>query len=132
MGMAWRGLLVVGLLWLGGCASLGLDDVEVGFSPLTVAEIQAMHEAGMPEAELIERIQASGTIYRLNSRQVEQLRDEAGLPVPVVLAMEETFENAVAENPGLAEWDRYWFRDDGYWYGTCPLAGAGILNLSCG
>lgn len=120
----WRGLLLGGVLLLGGCAS-------VGFRPLTVAEVQSMHEGGMSEVEIIEQIQTSGTVYRLNSRQVEQLQDEAELPDPVVDAMEQTFADAVANNPELAEWDRYWFREDGYWYGTCPLAGAGVLNIAC-
>ena len=120
----WRGLLLGGMLLLGGCAS-------VGFNPLTVAEIEAMHEGGTSEVEIIERIQTSGTIYRLNSRQVEQLQNEAELPGPVIAAMEQTFADAVANNPELAEWDRYWFREDGYWYGTCPLADAGVLNIAC-
>lgn len=125
MQMGWSSVLVVGIaVLMGACAS-------VGFRPLTVAEVSAMNQNGMSEVEIIEQIQTSGTIYRLSSRQAEQLLEEGELPGPVVAAMDQTFADAVANDPTLADWDRYWFRDDGYWYGVCPLAGAGTLSLAC-
>lgn len=118
------GTLVL-LLLLVACAS-------VGFQPLTVEQVISLHEGGASEVELIERIQTSGTIYRLSARQAETLRSDTGLPESVVSAMEQTFADAVANDPTLNDWDRYWFRDDGYWYGDCPLARAGVLSLGCG
>jgi len=112
-------------LLLAACAS-------VGFQPLSVEQVVSLHQEGASEVELIERIQTSGTIYRLSGRQGETLRTEMELPESVVSAMEQTFADAVANDPSLNDWDRYWFRDDGYWYGDCPLAQAGVLSLSCG
>jgi hypothetical protein len=84
--------------------------------PITLPQILQMSEAGIPAAEIIERLRISGTVYRLEASRLARLRDE-GVPDEVIDYMQQTYLDAVRRDQRLQEM-RYWTPGGpGYWYG---------------
>jgi hypothetical protein len=97
------------VLLLSGCAS-------VQRQPVTVPQIVQMSENDVPSKDIIQKIRASGTVYRLKASQLVQLRKE-GVSDPVLNYMQETYLNSVRKNQALADWDNWTMENDGFWYG---------------
>jgi hypothetical protein len=94
----------------GGCARQPAPE------PLTLPQILQMSEAGVPAEEIIERMRASSTVYRLEASRLARLRDE-GVPDEVIDYMQQTYLDAVRRDQRLQDM-RYWTPGGpGYWYG---------------
>lgn len=76
-------LLIVFIALLGGCASAPRP------VPLTSAEIVQMSQRKMTDDIIIERIRASGAVYRLSAAELVKLHDQ-GVSDPVLNAMQNT------------------------------------------
>jgi hypothetical protein len=102
-------------------APRGKVDATTGSAPavLTVPELQRMAEQGTPLGVIMGKIDASGTVYRLDTQQSQDLR-AAGMPASLVSYVEQTYDRAVQKNPELAKSDERWTKVDGYWYGGLP------------
>ncbi len=115
--MKTRPLAVVVLLTslLTGCSTLGVKPAP---PPVRVPQIVQMSREGMPAQEIIQKMRASGTAYRLTAAQLVQLHKE-GVPDAVLNYMQETYLQAVRHDQRLEDWNR-WSFDDGWWYGPWP------------
>jgi hypothetical protein len=109
-------LLFAGLLLLAGCATLLVERPP----PVRVSQIVEMSRAGVPAHEIIEKIRASGTVYRLKASQLAELR-EKGVPDAVIDYMQQTYLHAVRRDQRFEDWNRWSLYDDGYWYGGYPF-----------
>ncbi len=107
-------VVVAATLVLGGCASLGGGRPQ----PVTAGQVVAMSRAGEPVATIVERMRASGTVYRLSASQLASLHDQ-GVPDAVLDFMQGTYLTAVRQHQELEDWDQ-WTGVDGYWYGGLP------------
>ena len=100
--------------WCSGCATWRRPPPQ----PVTVPEIVEMSKAGVPAGDIIAKIQASGTIYRLKASQLSQLEKD-GVPAAVIDHMQQTYLDAVRRDGQYEEW-RYWTLNHDYWYGGAP------------
>jgi hypothetical protein len=108
-------LTLASLLLLPACASLANRP-----PPVTVSEVVDMSHHGVPPQQIIDRMQESGTVYRLSATQLAQLKDK-GVPDSVLNYMQETYLTSVRRRQELAD-ERFWtFGPDGYWYGGYAL-----------
>jgi hypothetical protein len=87
---------------------------------LTVPELQRMAEQGTPLGVVRGEIDRSGTVYRLTTKQAQDLR-AAGMPAALISYIQQTYDNAVRKHPELATSDKHWTNIDGFWYGGLPL-----------
>lgn len=86
-------------------------------TPLTQADIISMVKAGVGDEEIIKRIDATGTVFRLGSDDVVMLRKE-GVSDRLVNYMLDTYTRAVAyEERRRAESDYRFRYGVGYYYG---------------
>lgn len=83
--------LLASALLMAGCAS----NKPPPPPPLTQADIISMVKAGVPDEEIINRIDATRTVFRLGSSDVVMLRNE-GVSDRVVNYMLDTYTRAVA------------------------------------
>lgn len=88
-------LLAAGLGLAGGCASLN----EPRPPPVTVSEIREMAKAGVPARDIIQKIQASGTVYRMQASELAELRAQ-GVPDDVINYMQQTYLESVRRDQG--------------------------------
>jgi hypothetical protein len=116
-------LLLAAALALGACAARREAPPaavpEARPEVLTVPALQDMVEQGEPVNVLYARIQGSGTVYRLTTKQAKDLRAD-GMPASLLSLMELTYQHAVQKNPALASSNEHWHEIDGYWYGGLP------------
>lgn len=112
-------LALLPALFAGGCASLG------GEKParVSVPEIVALAQEGVPPDAIIAKMRASGTVYRLSANQLADLRDK-GVPGPVIDAMQQSYLDAVRRDQRYQNWNR-WNFDGGWWYGGWPYGWPG-------
>ena len=87
---------------------------------VTVPKITSMVEMGTPPEIILGQIQRSGTVYRLTTRQLQDLR-ASGMPAALKSYLELTYTHATQKNPALATSDAEWHQIDGYWYGGTPF-----------
>lgn len=87
--------------------------------PVTVSQVIDMSKASMPSDEIIAKIRASGTIYRLDASQLADLRDQ-GVPNPVIDYMRQTYLNAIRRDQALEDQSRWTLEADQYGYGGLP------------
>jgi hypothetical protein len=87
-------------------------------SPVSVAQIVEMSQDKITAYEIIKRIYQSGTVYRPNTAQVAELRDQ-GVADPVINYMQRTYLEAVRRHKELKDW-RHWTEVNGWWYGGRP------------
>jgi hypothetical protein len=119
--MADRGVIVnlsvlVSLIFYVGCAAMSGNPVGPPPDPVTVQEIVEMHEAGLPSEIIINKIQQSHTVYRLQASQLVQLK-EMGVSDEVINYMQQTYIDAVRQNQAYEDWSNFTLADDGFWYG---------------
>lgn len=107
-------LVGITLLALAGCAT------GPKLQPVTVPEVVRMSQAGTLADQIIERMRASGTTYRLEASQLADLEEE-GVPASVIDYMQNTYLDAVRRDQQYEDWDLWVMDRDGYWYGGCPF-----------
>ncbi len=101
---------------VGGCRTRDARRTEA----VTVPEIVRMSQEGVPPDQIIERIDRSGTAYRLSASQLADLGDR-GVPEEVLDHMQETYLQAVRQERSFEDM-RYWTPlRDGYLYGGYPF-----------
>ena len=100
------------VLVLGGCASVP------PLPPVTVADVVQMSAAGDPPDKIIARMQAAGTVYRIQASQLAKLHQQ-GVADPVLDYMQKTYIEAVRRDQRMQDWNRWWRGPDGFFYGGC-------------
>jgi len=96
-----------------GCRS---RSSAAAFHPLSIEEILALHEEGLTDAEIVQRIDESETVYPLSSEDVVRLR-QTGLSPAVVDHMLNTRVEAAAASARRQERLRWLHPDPWFWYG---------------
>ena len=87
------------LLALAACATVPPP------APIAPAEIVAMAKSGMPAADILQKLQASRTVYALPASELARLRDQ-GVPDAVIDYMQATqIEAARREEYRRGMWD---------------------------
>ena len=110
------GLVVVAaVVCLAGCVMVS----DPPPAPVTVPQVVELSKAGVPADEVIRKMQASGTVYRLQASQFTQLQTD-GVPGAVIDYMQQTYLDAVARDASYNEWS-HWRMSDDYWYGGVPF-----------
>jgi hypothetical protein len=84
--------------------------------PVTVPQIILMSKEGVPPGEIIDKIQYSGTVYRLQASQLAQLKEQ-GVSDDVINYMQQTYINAIRSDQSREDWDNWTLAGDGFWYG---------------
>ncbi len=114
------GLVVCGILaglLFAGCAT---NNQKPPPPPVTVAEIAQMSGSGVPMFDIIAKIRASGTVYRMKASELAKLKQQ-GVGDDVIDYMQETYLHAIERDTQLRD-SNYWTRwDDGYLYGGMPF-----------
>lgn len=97
-------------LFLVSCASVrSSNDAKV-----TVPEIIEMTKAGVSDDEIVNKIQQSGTVYKLDGNQYANLR-QIGVSDSVINSMQETYTDAVERREDRDEdWESWNLDDAGY------------------
>lgn len=108
--------IVLSLIFYIGCAAVSGNPVGPPPDPVTVKVIVEMHEAGIPPDIIINKIQQSHTVYRLQASQLVQLK-EMGVSDEVINYMQQTYIDAVRQNQASEDWSNFTLADDGFWYG---------------
>jgi hypothetical protein len=98
---------------LAGCAALRPPPAR---APVTVNEIVRMSNTRVPPSEIVARMRASGTVYRLSGSQLARLHDE-GVPDPVLDRMQRTYLIVTRRDQFVADQGRWSLAPDGYWHG---------------
>ena len=113
--LALLGLVTAAFFAMAGCASYSTYR-RVVLQPVTVDQIVTMSKAGLAPEEIVRKMRAARTVYRLTAAQLAQLRTE-GVADKVINYMQHTYLAAVRRSSRLEDW-RYWrHRGDSYWYG---------------
>ncbi len=102
------------VLCLSGCAAVYRPQPK----PVTVPQIIAMVKKGISADDIIAKMKASRTVYRLKASQLAKLKEE-GIPDKVLNYMQWTYLDAVRRDTRYQDW-RYWTMDDDFWYGGPP------------
>jgi hypothetical protein len=114
--------VIFSLIFYIGCATLSGNPVGPPPNPVTVKEIVEMTKAGIPPETIINTIQQSQTVYRLQASQLVQLK-EMGVSDEVINYMQQTYIDAVRQNQSYEDWSNFTLADDGFWYGGPILGG---------
>lgn len=117
--------IIVSLIFYIGCATLSGNPVGPPPNPVSVKEIVEMTKAGIPPETIINTIQQSQTVYRLQASQLVQLK-EMGVSDEVINYMQQTYIDAVRQNQAYDDWSNFSLADDGFWYGG-PIPGGPFL-----
>ena len=98
------------LLLLGGCASVSSNSP----TKVTVSQIIEMTKAGASDQEIINEIQQSKTVYKLDGNQYARLR-QIGVSDNVVNYMQETYTDEIQKRQDRDEdWESWDIEDAGY------------------
>jgi hypothetical protein len=108
-------LATAGVFTLASCASSSMYRPVIP-QPVTVGQIVKMSKEGMAPAEIVGRMRASRTVYRLSASELAKLRDE-GVADQVIDYMQHTYLAAVRRSARFEDW-HYWHHwGDDFWYG---------------
>jgi hypothetical protein len=98
------------ILFLGSCASVTGN----GISKVTVPEIIEMTKSGASDQEIINEIQQSKTVYKLDGNAYARLR-QTGVSDNVINYMQETYTNELQNRQDRDEdWEMWNIEDSGY------------------
>jgi len=92
-----------------GCATRPLPPA------LTQADVISMVKAGMSDEDIMRRVDASGTVFRLSSDDIVMLRRE-GVSDRLVTFMMDTYTRAALQYQERQDYYRYGFHHR-YWWG---------------
>lgn len=110
-------IIIVGLALAGfGCATAPRQ------SPLTVSQVVAMSQAGVPADQIIERMRESGAYYPLSASDLARLRGE-GVPDAVINYMQRTYVAEARRRQEYEDWTWYPDTAEEYLYGGPPPYG---------
>jgi hypothetical protein len=120
-------LKTLGMLIAAGAIAAGLSCFCAGCmtctpprpKPVTVAQIVDMSKSGVLPDQIISKIRASGTVYRLKASQLIEL-SQKGVSDAVIDYMQETYLDAIKRDAAYKSW-RYWAMYGDYWYGGAPF-----------
>ena len=111
MKLAWQ--LVLLLFFAGGCATTAPE-------PLTPHALIAMTQAGLSDAEIIDRLAATRTLLQLSATEVVQLR-QAGVSEKVLADIHATYIRfTTAEQRRADVEEEEWQQRCGPWYRRPP------------
>jgi len=112
--LLWIPWLVMGSLGLAlaGCQTLGKDRKA---QTLGLDEIVRLHQNGVSDEDIIEKIQATGSNYRLNSDQVVRLREQGLSPELVDYLMQTAIDDAIRQG---RQFERLRSPAFPWWYGS--------------
>ena len=111
MKRAWQLTLV--LFLAGGCATTTPE-------PLTPHSLVAMTQAGLSDAEIIDRLAATRTVLQLNATEVVRLR-QAGVSEQVLTAIRATYIRFTTVEQRRADVEEEeWQQRFGSWYRRPP------------
>lgn len=85
-------------------------------SPITVPQILETSKAGVPPADIVQKMRDSGSVYRLEASELAQLQEQ-GVPDTVLNYMQQTYLDAVRADQSREDhndWERF---VDGHMYG---------------
>jgi hypothetical protein len=103
-------MFCVPMLFLGSCATVRSN----GVSKVTVPEIIDMTKAGASDQEIINEIQQSKTVYKLDGNAYARLR-QIGVSDNVINYMQETYTNKIQSSEDRDEdWEIWNIGDAGY------------------
>jgi hypothetical protein len=109
----WTSFLIIfcfPILFLGSCASVRSN----GVSKVTVPEIIDMTKAGASDQEIVNEIQQSKTVYKLDGNAYARLR-QIGVSDNVINYMQETYTNKMQNSEDRDEdWEIWNIDDAGY------------------
>jgi len=91
---------LIGLLLVGGCAS------RPARVPVTVDEIVQMSRDGQPPTDIIARMEASDTVYRLSGSELARLKEQ-GVPDEVLDYMQDTYID-YERSRAVRSYDPWW------------------------
>jgi hypothetical protein len=114
-GSRWLPLLAL-LILTAGCAEI---EPRPRPAPVTVSEVVRLSGQGVAAKDIVRRMRAAGTVYRLNASQLARLHDR-GVADAVINYMQRTYLRAVRRREARAERHFWSMGDDGYWYGFDP------------
>jgi hypothetical protein len=95
-------LLLISLIALSGCATLGFKQPE----PVTVGQVVQMSKDGVPPDTIVKKLRDSDTVYRLSAAQLAELHD-MGVPDPVLNYMQQTYIQAERREQTSEDWAGY-------------------------
>lgn len=103
-------IIPIAILFLGSCASVSSNSP----TKVTVSQIIEMTKAGASDQEIINEIQQSKTVYKLDGNQYAQLR-QIGVSDNVVNYMQETYTDEIQKRQDRDEdWESWDIEDAGY------------------
>ncbi|MEJ2642673.1 MAG: hypothetical protein P8010_24230 [Desulfosarcinaceae bacterium] len=108
-------MMAVIAVGVAGCAHLNGMRSE----PITIPQIIQMAKEGMSADDIISRLQASGTVYRLKASRLATL-EKKGVPAKVIDYMQQTYLDAVNKDARYQEWQDWHMEDEYGWYGGAP------------
>lgn len=112
---ALAGVLVLACAWFNaGCVTTRQPKPP----PVTVPQVVEMSRQGVTPDDIIARMRASGTVYRLSAAQMVALQHQ-GVSTTVLDYMQQTYIDAVEADAQYEAWDR-WTMINGFWYGGVP------------
>ncbi|MGB7293694.1 MAG: hypothetical protein WBD99_16110 [Thermodesulfobacteriota bacterium] len=98
------------ILFLGSCASVRSN----GISKVTVPDIIEMTKAGASDQEIINEIEQSKTVYKLDGNAYARLR-QIGVSDNVINYMQETYTDEIQHRQDRDEdWELWNIEDAGY------------------
>jgi hypothetical protein len=103
-------IISLSVLFLGSCASVTSNSL----SKVTVPQIIEMTKAGASDQEIINEIQQSKTVYKLDGNQYARLR-QTGVSDNVIDYMQETYTDEIQRRQDRDEdWEMWNIEDAGY------------------
>lgn len=113
-------LVTVAVFLLTGCATVQSKKTK----PVTVTDIVQMSQEKVPAEKIIDKMRASGTVYRLKASELVGLKEQ-GVPDAVINYMQQTYLDSVRRNQAREDWNNWTMGPDGYYYGGEPFGWPG-------
>ena len=105
--------ICIALLFFAGCATF--KNAFHPLPPVTYDEIIRLTQDKVAPETIINKIRDSGTVFRLNSNEVMDLRQH-NVDQKVVDYMLDTYTEAVRQQQELDDWNRWWFYEGHYYW----------------
>jgi len=83
--------------------------------PVTFEEVIRLTHEKVPAEMIIRKIRDSGTVFRLNSDEVAELKQQ-GVDSEVIDYMMNTYVEQVRRDQAMEDWNRWWYYGDHYYW----------------
>jgi hypothetical protein len=97
-----------------GCATTASKSPQ----PLTQAEIIELAKAHTPDSEIVQRIKASGAVYRLSAVEVQRLHENGVSNTVIDFMLQEYVESVRSQERERSA--LYWYSWEPHWANTWP------------